>query len=791
MAEHTLFYDKPANLWDDATPIGNGRLGAMVRGTTDVERLWINEDSVWYGGPQNRLNPAARDALPKVRELIDQNRIREAEQLIKKTQTARPRSLRHYEPLGDVFLTFGHGQDPPGDEVRVSGIVNFENSFSRDLNRSPQNYRRELDLRTGISSVSYDFGGAHYERQVFSSTVDEVIATSVRSEGEYSFQIDLNRGDHPEWDRRLNQRYDSLEEIDGGHMITGSMGSKGAVEFAMGVRVIADPGDGEVQVDNTGYNVVVNAKGRVIVLVSGETTFRNPNAGEAVQNRLATASMKSWNDLKSAHVERFSALYDRVELQLPGSGDKTAIPIDQRIQAVKQGAVDNGLAQLLFHYGRYLLISCSLSGLPANLQGIWNRDHMPVWGSKYTININIQMNYWPAEVTNLAETHDVLFRFLERTAERGAETAKAMYGCRGWLMHHNTDIWADTAPQDDGVQCTYWTLSGAWFMIHLWEHYRFGRDKDFLRRVYPLMAGSALFFQDFLVERDGKLITSPSSSAENSYYILGTKTVASIAAGPAWDGQILMELFRAVVEAGKLLGEDTAEFEEVLAKLPTPQIGKHGQVMEWKDDVEEAEPGHRHISHLWGLFPGNTLNTPKLHDAAKVTLQRRLAGGGGHTSWSLAWILCQYARLRDVEGAHAGIQKMIGGLLLNSMLTSHPPFQIDGNFGFAAAVAEMLLQSQVDDETDSGNTIIDLIPTLLPAWERRGSVRGLRARGAVDIQMLCWEDGKLLEAVAVSKATEPQTRVFRVAPNRLKQGSKSGGRISVDLVPGKAVTLPF
>ncbi|KAK2740568.1 alpha-l-fucosidase [Colletotrichum kahawae] len=416
---------------------------------------------------------------------------------------------------------------------------------------------------------------------------------------------------------------------------------------------------------------------------------------------------------------------------------------------------------------------------------------MPVWGSKYTININIQMNYWPAEVGNLAETHDVLFRFLERTAERGAETAKAMYGCRGWVMHHNTDIWADTAPQDDGVQCTYWTLSGAWFMIHLWEHYRFGRDKEFLRRAYPLIAGSALFFQDFLIERDGKLITSPSSSAENSYYILGTKTVASITSGPTWDGQILIELFRAVVEAGKLLGEDIDEFQKVLAKLPTPQVGKHGQVMEWKDDVEEAEPGHRHISHLWGLFPGNTLDTPKLHDAAKVTLQRRLAGGGGHTSWSLAWILCQYARLRDVEGAHTGIQKMIGGLLLNSMLTSHPPFQIDGNFGFAAAVAEMLLQSQVDDETGSGNTIIDIIPTLLPTWEKRGSVRGLRARGAVEVQKLSWEDGKLLEAVAVSKATEPQTRVFRVAPNRLKQGSKSNGRISVDLVPGKPVTLSF
>ncbi|KAF4972708.1 hypothetical protein FSARC_773 [Fusarium sarcochroum] len=789
MAEHKLFYDKPANLWDDATPIGNGRLGAMVRGTTDVERLWVNEDSVWYGGPQNRINPAARDALPKVRELIDQNRIPEAEQLIRKTQTSRPRSLRHYEPLGDVYLTFGHGHDSPGDDVRVSGIVAFENSFSRDLTRSPQNYRRELDLRTGISSVSYDFGGAHYDRQVFSSVIDEVIAISIHSDSEYSFQIDLNRGDHPEWDRSINQRFDTLDEIEDGHMITGSMGSKGAVEYALGVRVVTNSGQGDVQVDASGNNVAVKAKGRVVVLIAGETTFRNPDAGEAVQKRLASASSKSWDALKSAHVDKFSSLYSRVELQLPGSGDKATVPIDQRIQAVKDGAVDNGLTQLLFHFGRYLLISCSLSGLPVNLQGIWNRDHMPVWGSKYTININIQMNYWPAEVGNLAETHDVLFRFLERTVKRGSETAKAMYGCRGWVMHHNTDIWADTAPQDDCVQCSYWTLSGAWFMLHLWEHYNFGLDKEFLRRAYPLMAGSALFFQDYLIERDGKLITSPSSSAENSYYIPGTDTVASLAAGPAWDGQILTELFRAVVEAGQLLDENTADFEKVLAKLPSPQIGKYGQVMEWKDDVEEAEPGHRHISHLWGLFPGSTLNTPDLHDAARVTIKRRLAGGGGHTSWSLAWILCQYARLRDVEGAHAGIQKMTGHLLLNSMLTSHPPFQIDGNFGFTAAVSEMLLQSHINDGTDSGKTIVDFIPTLLPAWERSGSVRGLRARGAVEIKTLSWKDGRLVGAIVVSKAAEPQTRVFRVAAERLPPGSQSDGKVSIELVPGEAIAV--
>lgn len=776
MAEHILFYDKPANLWEDALPIGNGRLGAMVRGTTNVERLWINEDSVWYGGPQKRDNPAALASLPKIRELIDQNRIAEAEHMITRTFTGMPESLRHYEPMGDVFLTFGHGADPPGNYCRTSGIAAFENQFTGDASKGPQGYRRELDLRTGVASVGYSYEGARYSRQVFSSTTDEVVCASISSDNEIKFCISLNRGDHPEWDRRINKTFDSLESIEGGHLLCGQAGGKGAVAFAMGVRVIIEGGTGTV--DSNGSTIEVAARGRVIVLVSGETTFRNQDAAQAVKARLDAAATKSWSELLSAHVKRFSPLYERVELKLPGSGSQMETPTDQRRAKVQEGTIDNGMTALLFHYGRYLLISSSLSGLPANLQGIWNGDFMPVWGSKYTININIQMNYWPAEVTNLPECHNALFELLEQLAERGAKTARDMYGCRGWVVHHNTDLWADTAPQDSNICATYWNLAGAWFCTHLWEHYLFGRDVDFLRRVFPIMQGSALFFQDFLIERDGKLITSPSSSAENSYHIPGTPDrVGSICAGPAWDAQILTELFSACVEAGRVLWLPTAEFEAVLARLPRPQVGKHGQIMEWKDDVDEVEIGHRHISHLWGLFPGKSIRGPELHAAATRTLERRLSGGGGHTGWSLAWILCLYARLGDAQAAQEGVQKMCSEAVLDSLLANHPPFQIDGNFGFTAAVSEMLLQSHDGD-------YIDLLPCLLPCWEEEGSIKGLRARGGVDVELLSWKDGKLLEVIVSSKI--PQTRIFRIAPERLVSGK---GVVSVELVPGSPTKL--
>ncbi|KAL4875295.1 Six-hairpin glycosidase-like protein [Aspergillus karnatakaensis] len=776
-SQHTLHYTEPASTWSQALPIGNGRLGAMIKGTTDIDRLWINEDSVWYGGPQNRTNPAAKEGLKEVQRLLAENQVKAAEELAARTLTSMPRGMRHYEPLGDVFLDFGHGGNNVDSSLEFAGIPDFTRKLGGG---QVTDYTRELDISTGVAGTNYTFNDVSFKREYFSSVVDEVICVRVSADREESlnFKIKIHRGSHDDPHRELHGLYDTLESIGDGLLLKAKLGGEGALTAAMGLFVILE-GQGRIL---EGEEIeVVNADSAVIV-IAGETTFRNQDAGLAVRSRLEQALQQSWDGLRDRHITGFSEYYSRVSFALADS-EPCSLPVPERLARFKSGEPDNGLIVLLVNYARYLLISSSLSGLPANLQGIWNPDFQPVWGSKYTININLQMNYWPAEVFNLPECHQVLFNLIERLSVTGKKTAQDIYGCNGFVAHHNTDIWADSSPQDRWVPASYWRLGGAWLSLHLWEHYLFTKDLEFLKWAYPILRDAATFFEESLTEHNGHLVVSPSVSCENSYYIPDTdnKETAAFSIGSTWDSQILHELFSACAESSTLLNhspEISQKYQSLLSRLPPPQVGKHGQLQEWLVDYDEPEPGHRHISHAFGLFPGTSIKSPQLKDAIKVTLQRRLASGGGHTGWSAAWLLCLYARLQEPEAAYNMLSQMISHSILPNLFCDHPPFQIDGNFGLAAGVAEMVLQSQAG--------VLVLLPALPKAWEMGGLAKGLCARGGwiVDVE---WRDGVLVEVRVEARRGAGGGEVKLVIErNRLKGGESE---VSLVLEEGESSVL--
>jgi len=725
----TLWYRKPAKIWEEALPVGNGRLGAMVFGGVDVERLQINEDTLWSGGPYNPINPEARNALPYIRKLIFDGKYRDASKLIDEKVIAIPKKQMSYQPVGDLILNF----PTPDGEV--------------------ENYQRKLDLDTAVITTNYTINNVYYTREVFSSPVDQVIVMKLNADKpkHINFKITI---DSPQ-QAIINIENDNELLMDGKNSEEHNV--KGKLNFQMRARVI--PQNGIISHDNK--YIQVRDADSALIIVAVATSYKNfndvsGNPSAITKQQLADAANKNFDELLSNHIREHQRLFRRVSIDI-GSNHSIQLPTDERIKNFPD-ADDPQFVSLYFQYARYLLISSSRPGSqPANLQGIWNDKTNPPWGSKYTININTEMNYWPAEAANLSECVEPLILMIKDLSITGAKTAKEMYNARGWVVHHNTDLWRATAPID-GARWGMWPTGGAWLCIHLWDHYEFTQDENFLKRIYPIIKGAALFFIDTLVEdpKTHYLVTNPSISPENNHPF-GT----SVCAGPTMDNQILRDLFTNCITASNILKADDdfrKELEKKLSSLAPNQIGKNGQLQEWLEDwdLEAPEQTHRHISHLYGLFPSWQITpdeTPNLAKAAIITLNTR---GDMSTGWAIAWRINCWARLFDGNRALMIMKHLFSPTrTYPNMFDAHPPFQIDGNFGAASAIIEMLLQSRriIKENVTSDCFLIHLLPALPTTWQD-GSVKGLRARGGFEIDIK-WEKGKLNNAVIHSLKGKP------------------------------------
>jgi alpha-L-fucosidase 2 len=732
-----LWYRHPADKWENALPVGNGRLGAMVFGRTDEEQIQLNEDTYWSGGPYSTVVKGGYKKLPEIQKLIFEGQYRQAHTLFGRSLMGYPVEQQKYQPLANLVIKYP-GQDRVDD------------------------YRHQLDLDTAIATTRYQQAGARYVREVFVSPVDQVIVVRITSDkpGRISFTAQL-RGYRNTAHSNYATDYFRMDSYGSdGLRLSGRsadyMGIESKVRYEARLRCKATGGSVSVTDDE----LKVRDADAVTMLISAATNFVNYKdlSGDPVsraESALNKAAGKKFESIETAHVEEHRRLFRRVRFNLQETTN-SQLPTDERLKNF-DGSNDPELAALLFQFGRYLLISSSRPGTqPANLQGIWNKDMNPSWDSKYTTNINTQMNYWPAEVGNLSECAAPLFTMIRELTDQGNEVAREHYGAHGWVHHQNTDIWRVAAPMDGPSWGTF-TTGGAWLCTHLWDHYLYTGDKQFLKEYYPVMKGSAEFFLSFLVKhlRYGWMVTAPSTSPENFPAIPGQKkffdelttfeTTTSICAGSAIDMQILRELFNDVEQASTILNTDESfrgKVAEMRGKLAPPQVGSKGNLQEWLEDWGETETSHRHISGLWGLFPGHEISprgTPKLADASKVVLEQRGLAGNG---WSSAWKAACWARLGDGNRALGNIDYAVHNYTFSSLFSiCSKAMQVDGAFGITAAIAEMVLQSQEDG--------LNFLPALPDAW-KSGEVSGLCARGGFEVGF-AWNQGRLDKATVLSR----------------------------------------